>query len=45
MTWREFKEAVEEQGVTDETEIRYIDTGSFLPLTVDFDTEGEAMIT
>jgi len=29
MTWKEFKEQVEAQGVKDEDEIFYIDTGNY----------------
>lgn len=28
MQWKEFKKAVEDQGVTDETEIEWVDVGS-----------------
>lgn len=29
MTWKEWKKEVEEQGITDETELGYIDTSTF----------------
>lgn len=38
MTWAEFKQAVERQGVKDDTEVDYIDTGSG-EVAVSFDHE------
>ena len=34
MNWKEFKKNIEEQGMTDETEILYIDTDMFEPTVV-----------
>jgi hypothetical protein len=40
MTWKEFKEIIEAQGVTDDTEIRWIDTCG-LDLLVKFSDDGK----
>jgi len=40
MTWKEFKEQVETQGVKDDTEISYIDVSGFCGVVdVDIDLE------
>ena len=44
MTWKEFKDTVEAQGVTDETEIDYIDISYPLNIRVEIDEDGAAGI-
>ncbi len=44
MTWKEFKAAVEAQGLGDDTEVRWIDVGSGSDITVEVDEDGEATI-
>lgn len=38
ITWKEFKESVESQGVTDKTQISWIDCGDWIP-DVDFEKQ------
>jgi hypothetical protein len=39
MTWKEFKDKVEEEGVTDESEIDYIDISSFSEINISHFTQ------
>ncbi len=39
MKWKEFKELVEKQGVTNETIISYIDTSMYSPIVVYTDVD------
>jgi len=41
MTWGEFKKAVEELGVKDDDDIRYVDTSFWGPLCVAFEESKE----
>ncbi len=45
MNWKQFKEAVEKQGVKDEDKLRYIDTSFGYPIDASKDEKGEWMIT